>query len=266
MAADALSYLVSVVSLLAIRTPEPAPPPADEDSKRLGGQVMDGLRYVRSQRLIRPLLACTAILNFFGIMLEAVLLVFAVRRLGLTAGEIGLIFTLGTVGFVAGAVVAERVGRLLGPGPAIVAAAALCGGGALFVPFATEANAWATLIAWGLVSGLGGVVYNVNARSLMQAVTPDRLLGRVIATNRVIVWGVIPLGSLLGGVLGTTIGLRTTLWLAAVGGSLGFVPPLLSRLRRLKQMPDSLEHRADALPAFGVGPAGLGADPPVPVD
>ncbi len=117
MAADALSYLVSVVSLLAIRTPEPAPPPADEDSKRLGGQVMDGLRYVRSQRLIRPLLACTAILNFFGIMLEAVLLVFAVRRLGLTAGEIGLIFTLGTVGFVAGAVVAERVGRLLGPGP-----------------------------------------------------------------------------------------------------------------------------------------------------
>jgi hypothetical protein len=111
------------------------------------------------------------------------------------------------------------------------------------------------LIAWGIVSGFGGVVYNVNSRSLMQAVTPDRLLGRVIATNRFIVWGVIPLGSFLGGVLGTALGLRPTLWLAAIGDSLGFVPPLLSRLRGLRQIPEPLEQGAGSPPCTGVGPA-----------
>ncbi len=262
MAADALSYLVSVVTLLLIRTPEPAPPPVDPVTGGMGRQVMDGIRFVRGQRLIRPILACTATLNFFGMMLEAVLLVFAVRRLGLTPGEIGFIFTLGTVGFVAGAIVAERVGRRLGPGPAIILAGLLCGGGALFVPFATRWNAWAVLIAWGLVAGVGGVIYNVTARSLMQALTPDRLLGRVIATNRVVVWGVIPLGSFLGGILGGAIGLRPTLWVAAIGESLGFVPPLFSRLRVLKELPASPDHSPDDAPSVGIGPPAIGAEPP----
>jgi MFS family permease len=239
MAADAVSYLVSAISLLLIRTHESPPAASGADGVRLGQQVAEGIRYVRHQRMIWPILACTAALNFFGIMLESVVLIFAVRSLGLSAGEIGLIFTLGTLGFVAGAAVTQRIERRLGIGPSIVGGAVLCGAGTLIVPLATPDTAWEGLIAWGIVCGFGGVIYNITARSLMQAITPDRLLGRVIATNRTIVWGVIPVGSFVGGILGSAIGLRPTIWIGAAGSVLGFVPVALSPLRSLQRLPEA---------------------------
>jgi MFS family permease len=238
LAADAFSYLASVATLLLIRTREPAPAPA-EDSGRLRTQVAEGIRYIRHQRLIWPLLACTALLNLFLIMVEAVLLVFAVRTLGLTAGQIGVILTLGAIGYVAGAVVSQRIERRLGIGPTLIGAALLCGGGAVLIPLTVPASAWPMLISYGLISGFGGVIYNINARSLIQTITPDRLLGRVIASNRTIVWGVIPVGSLLGGALGNAIGLRPTLWIGAAGGLIAFVPLVLSPIRSLMRLPDT---------------------------
>ncbi len=239
MAADAFSYIASVVSLLMIRAPEPAPAPVAEDAARLRTQVAEGIRYIRHQRLIWPILACTAALNMFLVMVEAVLLVFAVRTLGLTAGQIGLILTLGSVGYVAGAVAGQRIERRFGIGPTLIGAAFLCGGAAILVPLTVAASAWPLLISWGMISGFGGVIYNINARSLMQTITPDRLLGRVIASNRTIVWGVIPLGSFLGGALGNAIGIRPTLWIGAVGGLVAFVPLLLSPIRSLMRLPDT---------------------------
>jgi MFS family permease len=246
LAVDAFSYLASVVSLLLIRAREPAPA-VDTAGARMRTQVAEGIRYIRHQPLIWPILACTAALNFFLILLEAVVLVFAVRALGLTAGEIGLILTLGSIGYVAGAIVSQRVERRLGIGPTLIGAALLCGAGAIFVPLATAGSAWPLLISWGLISGFGGVIYNINARSLMQTITPDRLLGRVIATNRTIVWGVIPIGSFLGGVLGTAIGLRPTLWIGAIGALVAFAPLALSPIRSLVRLPDT-EAESDGLP------------------
>jgi hypothetical protein len=72
----------------------------------------------------------------------------------------------------------------------------------------------------------------------MQAITPERLLGRMNASRRFVVWGVIPLGSLTGGVLASTIGLRPTLFVAAIGASLAVVPLLFSPVRSLERVPD----------------------------
>jgi MFS family permease len=103
----------------------------------------------------------------------------------------------------------------------------------------------AILVAGGTIGAFGGVVYNVNARSLIQTITPDRALGRVIATTRFIVWGTIPLGSLLGGVLGTKIGLRPTLWIAGIGELSAFIPPLLSPVHALHAMPEPAAEPTD---------------------
>ena len=94
-----------------------------------------------------------------------------------------------------------------------------------------------------LVISFGGILFNVTAISLMQAITPDRLLGRANASRRFLVWGVIPLGDLAGGALASTIGLRETMFVGAIGAPLAVVPILLSPIRSLGPMSE-LEDQA----------------------
>jgi len=168
--------------------------------------------------------------------------------LGLSAGLIGAALTAGNVGFFGGAFIAARIGRALGVGRALIVAAVLIGAGAALLPIASRADPIPFLIGYGVVASFGGVIYNVNGRSLAQSLTPDRLLGRVIATNRFIVWGTIPIGSFVGGILGSRIGLRPTLWIAAVGQLAAFLPPLLSPVRGLREMPALRDDPAPAGP------------------
>ena len=238
--ADALSYLASVLSLLAIRSRE-APVAVPEGGRPpMRRQVAEGIRFIAGQPLLRPILACTGMLNLFSMMGQAVILLFVVQKLGLSAGAIGVILSVGSAGFLLGALVARRVGRRLGVGPTLITCAFLVGLGTVFIPLASRGTAAQMLILWGLISSFGGVIYNVNGRSLMQSLTPDRMLGRAIATNRFVVWGVIPIGTFVGGVLGSRIGLRPTLWIAAAGQLLAFLPPLLSPVRRLRSLPDAV--------------------------
>jgi MFS family permease len=248
IAADAVSYLGSALFVARIRRPEPdVPAPAPEDRPRMRSQIMEGLRYVLGHPLLRPIAACTSLSNLFSAMAAAILILFAVRELGLTAGAIGVALAIGNVGFLVGAFAAERIARRVGIGRTIVGSAVLFGFAGFAYPLATQATAVALLIAGGLLFGFGGVVYNVNQVSLRQAITPGRMQGRMNATMRFMVWGTMPLGALAGGALGGTIGLRPTLWIAAAGGLLAFVPPLFSPVRRLASIPEEEEEEA-ALP------------------
>jgi len=138
MLADAVSFLASVASLGLVRTKEPPVAPEAGGPVPMRRQIVEGLRYVRHQPLIGPLVVCVAILNFFSMMGEAVLLLFAVRRLGLSAGAIGVILSVGSVGFVVGALVAERLPRVFGIGPALLGTAFMVGLGAVFIPLSTR--------------------------------------------------------------------------------------------------------------------------------
>src|SRR5688500_19921656 len=110
--------------------------------------------------------------------------------------------------------------------------------------FATPRTAVPLLIACGLISGFSNVVYNVNQVSLRQAITPERLQGRMNATMRFIVWGTIPLGNIIGGFLGGVIGLHNTIWIGAIGGLFVFLPVLLSPVRHFREMPAPLAEDA----------------------
>jgi MFS family permease len=247
--ADAMSYLGSVLFLLVIRRREPPIEAPEGAPPSMARQIREGLRYVLGHPLLRPIVICTAVLNLASGLEMAALLLFAVRSLGLRPGVIGAVLTVGSVGYLVGAFVGGRLTRRLGVGLTIIAAGAAIGLGYAMVPLATRSTAVYLLIAYSLLGSFGGVIFNVNVRSLVQSITPERLLGRTIATARFVVWGTIPLGAFLGGMLGEGIGLRATLWLAAAGGVVAFVPPLLSPVRRLGQMP-TLEEA----PTTPVGP------------
>jgi MFS-type transporter involved in bile tolerance (Atg22 family) len=159
-------------------------------------------------------------------------LVFAVRRLGLNAGKLGLVGMLGNVGWLLGAVVARRVTAVLGLGRTLAVTALLGGAPFFVVPLAPRTLAIPLLAAAGAITALMIVVFNINGISLYQTHVPPRMLGRMNASRRWIVWGIIPLGNVLGGTLAATVGLRTTLFAGAAistaAAAFLLVKPILS--------------------------------------
>ena len=241
--ADSVSFVVSAVLIGRIRAGEREP--VREERRSLLSELWEGLRYVLQHEYVRGMAASVAIFNFFGNVGGSIFLVYLVRELGLSATTIGLVIGIGNVGFLAGAVVAKRVEARLGVGRTIVGSMAISPFGLMLLPLATRELAVPMLVASFAIVGFAIVLYNVSAISLMQAITPDRLLGRMNASRRFIVWGVIPLGSLAGGILASTIGLRPTLFVGAIGASLAILPVLFSPVRSLQRVPD-----ADQSPAI----------------
>ncbi|HEY6739098.1 MAG TPA: MFS transporter, partial [Actinopolymorphaceae bacterium] len=171
--------------------------------------------------------------------------VYLVRDVGVPPGQIGLFFSIAAVGGLIGAVLVKHVVRWWGQGPTIWRATALTAPFLVLLPFA-EPGLRLWLAAAGIaVSSMGGVVYNITQVSFRQAVTPERLLGRMNATIRFLVWGTLPLGALIGGVLGEQLGARTTIGLAALACCLAFLPVYFSPLRRMRELSTTPEDAAD---------------------
>jgi MFS family permease len=235
--ADALSYLWSAAFVGLIRKKEPPVEVHPGGHPSMRSEIKLGLRFVWHHSLLRPIAFCTATSNLASSMTAAVILVFAVRVLGLNAGTIGLIFAIGNVGFFLGAFLSQRAARWLGVGPTIVWSALVFSTPPLLVPLASPGTAFPLLVAAIALGGFGGAVYNINQVSLRQAITAERMQGKMNATMRFMVWGTLPIGGFVGGVLGGAIGLRPTLWVAAIGGLAAFFPPLFSPVRKLREIP-----------------------------
>ncbi len=169
----------------------------------------------------------------------AVFVLFLSRELRMEPGPLGAIFASAGAGSLVGAVLAGRAARQFGIGPAIIWGTLLVGIGRLLIPFAGGSLIVASglLIVAQIMAGIGGPIYSINQLSLRQAITPDDILGRVNASRQVIVFGVGPLGALLGGLLGEYIGLRGALLCGAVGMFVAFLWALLSPLRNAREAP-----------------------------
>jgi MFS family permease len=241
--ADAISFLGSALFIFRIQKAERSPRREAATRGRMRHELAEGLRYVLTHAYLKNIAACTALFNFFGNVGFAVLLVFARRELELSPAEIGLAFMLGNVGPLLAAFSANRLSQRLGVGPTIIGAAVTGGPMFLLVPFAPHGSAAIPFFAAVfVVGGFCNVVYNVAQLSLRQAITPERIQGRMNSVMRFIVWGTIPLGALVGGLLTTTaLGLKGTLIVGGIGTSLSFVPVLLSPVRSLREMPEAVE-------------------------
>ena len=232
---DSVSFLASALLLFRIKAPEAIPERMPGTS--VWSELVEGLRYVFGDARWRSLMGYVASVNFFFSVGESIFIVYAVRELDLSAPVIGLIFTVAGLGGVAGAVVAVRVGRALGVGRTLVTAGVLSGPPMLLIPLAPTTFPIPFLVVGWLLLSLGVVLYNVTAISLIQALTPKRMLGRMNASRRFVVWGTIPLGSLASGTLAATIGLRETIFVGAAGASVSFLWLAFSPLRTIHDMP-----------------------------
>lgn len=241
MSVDALSYAVSMTSLLLIRSRADGPPPgaaAARDGHILSGlrkDIAEGLRFVVGQPMLRRMVACSGTVNFWAAASTAVTTIFLVRVLHLHPAVIGLLYALGAVGGVVGGMSTGRLTRRLGS--ARIAWLSLL----LFLLFSVlrplaEPDWRVVLFA---VGGMGTtfavVVLNVAQLSYRQAITPPALLGRMNGAVRWIVWGTLPLGALAGGALGTAIGIRPTLWCTVVGSAAALIA--LAPLRSMRDFP-----------------------------
>jgi hypothetical protein len=236
VAVDAGSFLFSGLAVTSIRTAESPPQREGEQPRRIAGEIAEGLRFVFGHPLLRAIAATTATANFFSGIGSAVEIVFLVRAVHAAPGIIGLLFAAGSVGGLLAAFAASAVARRIGGARATIVGI-FVGAGGLLIPL-TRPGLGLLLFAAGFFAvAFGAVLYNINQVSFRQRLCPERLLGRMNATMRFVVWGVLPLGALAGGAIGTALGLRPTLWLAAAGNALAGLWLVFSPLRRMRDFP-----------------------------
>ncbi len=238
---DAISFLVSAVFLFGIRKEEVLPERAEGTPRpSMLAEAKEGLGYVLKHPFLRPISICTGSSNFFWSMAGAILIVYAVRELEMSPAMIGLVFSLANAGPLLAALTANRLAARIGVGPTILWTAVLFSTAGIFYPLAPKELPEPFFVAGGILAGFGAVAYNITQVSFRQAITPERMQGRMNAVIRFLVWGTMPLGALSGGALGTWIGLRPAIWVAAIGALFTFLPILLSPVRSIEAMPEPL--------------------------
>lgn len=235
--ADAASFLASAFFLRRAPAVE-APVEASRDHG-----IADGIRFILRTPLMRASLAATATLNLFNAAWWALLIVFAVRTLGIGAGALGLALAVGSLGSVLGTMVTGRFSRRLGLGNALIVSFVLAPAPLLLVPAAGGPHALVLgMIAVSeFLSGIGIMILDVGLGALFAALIPDRLRARVTGAYIFVNFGIRPLGALGGGLLAAATDLRTAMWVAAIGALAGVLWLLPSPMPRLRSLPDPVE-------------------------
>jgi MFS family permease len=249
MAADAISFAVSTITLLLIRAREPgaaaaAPAPAADDAAPapagiagLRKELFAGLAFVFGHKVLRKIAACTGTANLFGSMSAALEIIFLVRVLHVRPADTGLLISVGSLGGILGGVLSGRLSRWIGTARIIWFSVGVFGAIPIVIPL-TEPGPRLVLFPIG-IAGLSFtvVLYNIAQLSYRQLICPPHLLGRMNAAMRWVVWGTLPLGGLLGGVLGSLLGIRTTIWIAVIGSWAAAFWVFFSPLRKMRHIP-----------------------------
>jgi MFS family permease len=235
---DAITFFISAIVIRQIRKPEPAPAPPAQDAT-VKRDIIEGLKLVYHNPVLWSLAVSVALWQVLHHTYLALFILFATRELHMDAGTVGLVFSMSGVGFLLGALLVKHVSARYGIGPMVLAAMLLTGIAWCGVAL-TRGEGMVAAIGLSfamLLFGLGAGVFTINYISMRQVVTPDHMLGRMTATMRFLTVASVPLGTLLGGLLGEVIGLRATLGVVGVSGVLLSLATIgLSPLRTLKKL------------------------------
>jgi MFS family permease len=257
MLVDAASFLASALFLATIKdqdaskaatndapaTERESEPPAPARSS-MRREIAEGLRYVFGHPALRTIGAATATSNLFSSIGGAAFMLFAINELQMSPALIGLAFSLGSIGGLAASLVAGPLSTRFGVGRVIVVTVALGGPFEFAVGLGSagaDALNLALIAAAGFAMGGSGTIYNINQVSLRQAITPEAMSGRMNATMRWFVWGTMPIGSIIGGIIGETLGVRAAILIGGAGASLAFIPLLFGPVWRFTEMPTTEE-------------------------
>ena len=234
LALDACSFFWSALFLGRIDTDDPPRAP------REAGGVTAGARWLRGNAVMRAELLGVATINLFNFMFFALFVLYATRYLGVRPATLGIVLGTASIGTLLASFVAGAASRRFGVGPAFILGCFLFPAPLVLVPAAGGPH-WlvlACLFAAEFLSGIGLMLLDILAGSISAAIVPPILRSRVAGAFMVVNYGVRPLGTAIGGVLGTTIGVRPTLWIATVGSIAGVAWLLPSPLRTMRELPE----------------------------
>ncbi|MFC0112961.1 MFS transporter [Kibdelosporangium aridum] len=234
-AAVGVGFVASWLFLLRIKKVEPQP--ERKADRRLRDEVWEGLKFVFHNKMLRAIALTGTTAGFFFQMETAAMILFLAKDLHLNAAQVGLVLAVGGFSGALGAVTSNWWYRKIGNARAMWVSLLAIAPFELLIPLAQPG--W---MVWLIVIGMLGVgygvtVHNIAQVSFRQSICPDRLLGRMNASMRFMIWGAFPLGSLAGGVLGELITVRGTLWVAAVGLSLSWLWLIFSPIRTTVRTP-----------------------------
>ncbi|HEY0280740.1 MAG TPA: MFS transporter [Solirubrobacterales bacterium] len=250
--ADALSFFASAFFVRRVEVPEPEV--ASEDS----GGLATGVRFIRGEPLLRSALLGTATFNIFNTAFWALLVLFATHEMGLGSGAIGVALGVGALGSLVGSAAARGFAARRGLGRALMISFVVAAAPLLLVPLpvGSPGASMALLTVAEFASGLGVMVLDVSLGSFQAAVIPDQLRSRVWGAILVVNWGVRPIGALAGGLIAGVIGLEATMWITAVGGLVGILWLLPSRMGEVDGVTDEgLVYRDGSLASGAIPPA-----------
>lgn len=233
IAVDAVSYLLSAWFVLRVRHREPVPERGDA---RLWRDMGEGVRFVAGHPVLRAIVLSGSLSNLGIVLVLTMLPVVVVDELRYSAAVLGLLLACGGVGMLCGSLVARRLASRFGAGRVLLVGTlvvAPCGFG---MPFVGELPMWVATAGWLVLTAQVGVNNVINV-SFRQAVTPDRLLGRVNATFRFLLTGALAIGAALAGTLGQTVSPRAALLAGAALIALVWVPTFFSALRGMRELP-----------------------------
>lgn len=239
---DAVSYLCSALGLISIRTPEPAPE-VPEVRLSVWRSIGEGLQILFGNPVLRSLLTQSATFNFVQSGFITIFVVYAVRDLHLSPFQLGVVLGAIAVGALCGAMLANRLRKAFGLGHTMllaIAPATLCQL-AVLIPRGSGAGSMTVLCIAEFLYGCGVLIFKVNTITLLQTVTPDRLLGRMNASYRLILFGTAPLGAVLVGVLGEAVGLHSALLITVIIFTSPILWTLFSPIFRMREMPTGPE-------------------------
>jgi MFS family permease len=241
--ADVIGYLVSALALLSIKKTEPKTNSSQSTSNQkpnFFGEMKEGIKVVTHGPILSRIAGCTATSNLGSSIVFSVYLIFAYKQLLIPVFLVTIIGLVGAIGFVVGAINSESISSKLGVGASLAVSSSVGFGLAAF-PVAVLRDPILILMAINFVVSLGTPIYNIVQVSLRQAITPDHLQGRMNATMRTIVWGTLPAGSLIGGMLGTIIGVVPTMIVGGIVCGLSVSWILLGPVIKLKKQPEPNE-------------------------
>jgi MFS family permease len=235
--ADALSFLGSAFFLTRIRPQEPARAEAGK------GSLLAGARYIKSSPIVRSSLIAVSVINFFDFVFLALFVLYATKSLHVAPGILGLVLGAGAIGGVLGAMVTSKLADRIGVGRAYTLGCLLFTAPLALVPAAAGPRPviLALLISAEFISGFGVMALDISIGAIFAAVIPDDMRSRVTGAFQAVNYGTRPLGALAGGLLGTLIGTRPTLWIAAAGATFGFALLLPTPLPKFKMPKSSQE-------------------------
>jgi MFS family permease len=242
MLTDAVSFLASAVFLGRVKAEEP---PIEHVAQGIRAQLATGLRFISRDPIMRPSLLSVATVNLFNFAFSALFILYATTYLLVEPGLLGLALGAGAVGGVFGALVAGRIGRRIGLGPAYALGLVLFPVSLVAIPLVSGSLpvvlAMLALTEFG--AGFGVMILDINAGTIIQARTPDAIRGRVSGAWRFINYGVRPIGALIGGLAGAAIGVRETLILATLLSLAGVLWLIGTPVLRLRDIPEPGEVR-----------------------